>query len=95
MYRKQQHNNNNNNNNKTKHTIPKKIKWYWCSQYGLQLYKITSSVLILFWPFGFLVIKVFKMSFDYGRTRWRMFQKRVGGNKLDIYVFQVYLAFAL
>jgi len=46
---------------------------------------------ILFIPFGFIAPKTFNylafQSFDFGRTWWRLFQKRVVRTKFDIYVF--------
>jgi hypothetical protein len=46
---------------------------------------------ILFIPFGFIAPKTLIylafQSFDFGRTWWRLFQKRVVRTKSDIYVF--------
>jgi len=47
---------------------------------------------ILFSPFGFIAPKTLNYlafpSFDFERTWWRLFQKRVVRTKFDIYVFQ-------
>ena len=66
---------------------------YWLLE-NILLY-IRFWLVILFSPFGFIAPKnlnylAFK-SFDFERTRWRLFQKRVVRTKFDIYIFIITL----
>jgi hypothetical protein len=82
-------------------TKEQQATWYTsCSTIASKLWILilhtcgTSTNLILFRPFGFIAPKILNylafQSFDFRRTRWRLFQKRVVHTKFDIYVFITY-----
>ena len=66
----------------------------WFSVFVFGNYKISVTICLSFRPFGFIAPKTLNylafQSFDFERTWWRLFQKRVVRTKFDIYLFYYY-----
>jgi hypothetical protein len=63
----------------------------WYSVFVFGNYKISIIICLSFRPFGFIAPKTLNylsfQSFDFERTWWRLFRKRVLRTKFDIYFF--------
>ena len=65
--------------------------YFYIFRFTHKIFFLKNVKLTDLWHFDFIALKTINylafQSFDFERTRWRLFQKRVERTKFDIYVF--------